>query len=386
MALVPVGTADAAEEVAAPIGAGYVPQDKDERGLWLQLDDLEREMKTSEFVIRDPALNAYVRGVLCRMVGDERCAAIRLYIVRSAEFNATMAPNGMMTVYTGLLLRARDEAQLAAVLGHEFTHFSHRHTVQTFRDAKSKANTLAWLSIVPTASYGTAAAMMLVRLTVVGSHYRFSREMESEADAGSIPLMAAAGYDPREAAKVWEQLRAEEDATAAARKRRARKRAEAGFFASHPPNAERVAALTALAAAVTPGSGAPPIDARARYRAALASWWPQLIDDQIKLNDFGATDFLIGHLAQEGWTPALLYARGELYRARGRPEDLSRSAGFYRAAIDAGGAPEALRGLGLAMIRAGDVEAGRRALQDYLAVRPDATDRVMIGMLAGDVR
>lgn len=107
-----------AEPTAQPVPAGYIPTDKDERGLWMQLDTVERGLTTSEFVVRDPALNDYVRGVLCRTVGDARCAAIRLYIVRTAEFNATMAPNGMMTVYTGLLLRVRDEAQLAAILGH----------------------------------------------------------------------------------------------------------------------------------------------------------------------------------------------------------------------------------------------------------------------------
>ncbi|HVF93724.1 MAG TPA: M48 family metallopeptidase, partial [Sphingomonas sp.] len=210
---------EAAAERTAPIGVGYRPADRDERGLWMQLDAVERGLKTSDFVVRDLALNAYVRRILCRTVGEAQCADVRLYVVRTAEFNATMAPNGMMTVYTGLLLRVRDEAQLAAILGHEFTHYTHRHSLRKFRDAKSKAGTLAWLSAIPTADYGVATAVTLLQVQVMGSLYRFSREMETEADAGSIPLMTAAGYDPGAAAQVWEQLRAEQDATAAARRK-----------------------------------------------------------------------------------------------------------------------------------------------------------------------
>ena len=74
------------------------------------------------FAVRDPVLNAYVRKVLCRTIGDAHCAPIRLYIIRTSQFNASMAPNGMMQVWTGLLLRMDNEAQLATVLGHEMGH------------------------------------------------------------------------------------------------------------------------------------------------------------------------------------------------------------------------------------------------------------------------
>ncbi len=375
----------APERASAPIAVGYLPQDKDERGLWMQLDEIERRLRTSDFVVRDPALNLYVRGVLCRMVGDESCRGVRLYIVRTAEFNASMAPNGMMIVNTGMLLRMQDEAQLAAILGHEFTHFSHQHSLRNFRSLKLRANTLAWLSIVPVGSYGAAVMLSALRTGMLGAIFTFSRSMETEADAGSVPLMTAGGYDPDEAPRIWEQFRIEQDATAVARRRVSRKDAGGGLFATHPPSAERIVALRAAAASQMRAEGLS--DGRAAYRAAIAPWWPQLIDDEIKLNDFGGTDFLIGILAQGGWTPDLLYARGELYRARGRPRDLTEAAGFYRDAI-AGGAPaEAWRGLGLAMMRSGrpaDADEGHRALKEYLTRKPDAPDRAMIEMLAGE--
>ena len=119
------------DAATAPSVADYQPQGTDERGLWMEMEEAERTLKTSDFVIRDSALNAYVAsGVLCRTVGAERCKAARVYIVRTPYFNANMAPNGMMQVWSGLLLRTRNEAQLAAVLGHEFAHFEQRHSLQ----------------------------------------------------------------------------------------------------------------------------------------------------------------------------------------------------------------------------------------------------------------
>ena len=106
-----------------PTNAGYQPKDAVEQGLWLEMDEAEQQMRASKFLIEDPELNAYVKGVLCRAVGTEKCGAARIYLMRTPQFNAAMAPNGMMLVWSGLLLRARNEAELAAVLGHEFVHF-----------------------------------------------------------------------------------------------------------------------------------------------------------------------------------------------------------------------------------------------------------------------
>ena len=58
-----------------------------------------------------------------------------------------MAPNGMMVVWTGLLLRAQNEAQLAAVIGHEAGHYIKRHSLKTWLDAKARTDLMAFLSI-----------------------------------------------------------------------------------------------------------------------------------------------------------------------------------------------------------------------------------------------
>lgn len=354
------------------IGAGYQPQDRDERGLWLIAEENERELKHSSFVVRDPAINAYVRGVLCRLVGDSECADIRIYVLRVADFNASMSANGVMIVNTGLLMRMQDEAELAAVIGHEFAHYRYRHLLLGFREARGKATLAVWLGMT-IGLIGTLAAL--------GGYFEYTRDMEAQADAESVPLLTRAGYDPARAAQIWQQIRDEADATAAARKTKSRKDKDRSIWATHPPTADRLAVLTKLAA---PHSGTGEI-AGDRYRAAFASFWPMLIDDEIKRNDFGSTEFLLGNLAQGKWSANLLYARGELYRARGRPEDLGAAIDFYRQAVAQGAAPaEVYRGIGLAELRRGQLSEGKSALRQYLALRPDATDRQILAAMADE--
>ena len=352
---------------------GSLSADKDERGLWMQVAERERLLKKSNFIVTDENLNNYVRGVFCKTVGEDGCKGVRIYLMRTPYFNASMAPNGMMEVWTGLLLRVRNEAQLAAVLGHEYSHYQKRHSLQGFKSAKKNLGAAVWLGgIVPG-----------IQLALIGAIFSNSREMESEADFASVEMLAKAGYDPKAAAQIWEQLRAEMDATALARNQKSRKDKGGGMFATHPTTLDRVTDLGLLAKRQPPN--AEMIVERAAYVKALAPFWASIVDDQIKLNDFGATNFLIENLASEGWTPELNYARGELYRARGRPEDLVAAIDFYKQAVAEPTSPvEAWRGLGLAQVRAGNVAEGQSALKIYLSKRPDATDASMLIMLSGE--
>src|SRR5277367_4511301 len=118
------------------ITPAYRPVDADEKGLWQACDNLEKEIAVSKLRLTDPQINAYLLGVMERLLGA-RAGELRLYVVRSADFNASMAPNGMLLVHTGLLARVRNEAQLAAVLGHESGHYLRRHTLQNWRRLKS---------------------------------------------------------------------------------------------------------------------------------------------------------------------------------------------------------------------------------------------------------
>ncbi len=373
----------AAQDFTLPTWSGaYQPQGSDEAGLWMLADEHERVMRDSPVVMTDENLNAYVKRVLCRTVGDDRCAATRIYIVRAPVFNANMAPNGTMRVYTGLLLRARSEAELAAVLGHEFAHFEQRHNLAAYKRFRTGSDIMAWAALLG----ATAAAMGLdtgssvrdTQIAVLGSYYRYGREDEREADQLGFSYLASAGYKPSAAADIWRAVMNEADHSAAARGRRSRRYDGVAFFSTHPTELERADTLALLANRVDGGDR----EGADAYRQALAPWRGQFLADQLKLNDFGASDYLLQRLAGEEWTSDLLFARAELYRERGNPRDLVASAEFYRSAL--AGKPSlaaAWRGLGLALMRSGERTAGQEALGRYLELSPEASDARMIEMM-----
>ena len=377
----PVAAIAAAQDVPAPVPAStefegpYQPSDDLERGLWHQMAEAERSLRTSKQVIRDAELNAYMREVLCRTVGPE-CANIRLYVLRSPYFNATMAPNGVMTVWSGLLLRSQNEAQLAAVLGHEFAHFKRRHSLQLFREAKEKSNAAAFLSFT--------GIGVLFSIGLLESLFAFSRGMEEEADRDGLALVAAAGYDPAQVPLIWEQLLDERDATLVARGRdKDKRKGKAGLFATHPPSQARVDYLRAAIAQLGTAPGGD--SGEDRYRSRLAAWWPQFLDDQLKLNDDGGSLFLIESIDKaNGWTPWSGFARAEFHRRRGAPGDAEAAVGFYSDTIARGGdLPELWRGRGYALRKAGRAEEARADFVEYLGRVPDAPDRAMVSTLAG---
>jgi beta-barrel assembly-enhancing protease len=357
-------------------GRAYEPTSVDERGMWMQADEYERSLRDSPLVIRDEALNSYVRGVLCRTVGEDRCNSVRIYVLEIPAFNASMAPNGAMTVWSGLLLRVQNEAELGAVLGHEFAHFELRHTLNAFKRRRGATDVMAWASVLGAIANSNTS---LLQWSVVGSVFQFDRAQEEGADLLGMKYLAASAYPSKAASNVWTNLMAEQDATAVGRKRKPKQRYTAGFFDSHPTELKRAAYLRAAANKLNDDGEV----RTAGHRLALAPYLPRFLSAQAKLNDFGGTEFLLNQLASSGgWTSDLLFAKGELYRLRGNPRDLASAAQFYGEAIAAGyTAPDARRNLGLALLRNGESTQGKAALEDYLRLSPDATDAKAISAL-----
>jgi len=371
------GAAPKTQTTALPTyTAAYEPQTVDERGLWMDADEDERKLRDSPLVIRDEALNAYVRKVLCNTVGSDRCKSARIYILEVPQFNAAMAPNGMMVVWSGLLLRVHSEAELGAVLGHEFGHFELRHGLKDYKHRRTTTDVMAWLSVLGGLS---GVNTSLSQITLVGSYFRFNREQEQEADLLGLKYLGSSPYPAISASELWKHAMDESDATAIGRKQRPHQRYTAGFFASHPTDLTRATYLEAEAKKIGDG-GDPGV---AGHRDGIAKFLPLFLADQIKLNDFGGTEYLLGQLASvNGWTGDLLFARGELYRLRGNPRDLTSAAQFYGEAIKAGyAAPEVRRNLGLALLRSGQATDGKAALTDYLRLKPDASDAKAISAL-----
>lgn len=347
------------------LAPGYrPPAGSDELGLWKMMDRAERDLMRSRFVVHDPALNAYIRDIVCRL-GKDHCPDLRPYIVRTPHFNASMAPNGMMQVWTGLLLRCVDEAQLAAVIGHEMGHYLRRHSLKVFRDVRDKASFSAFLGL-GLAVGGAGQVADLTDLVLMASIFAFSRDQEREADRIGLELMAKAGYAPLAAPEVWDQLLAELRAGTAPRSRNI-------LFASHPLPEERMQTLTGAARGA---AGAPAERGEARYRANLASIREQLVRDELALRQYARSEVVFDRLlAQTQHDGMLWYAKGEIYRLRAEAGDAGRALQAYEKALQARGAPpETYRSIALVEMKEGARDRARRAIDAYLQLKPDASD------------
>ena len=361
------------------IGPGYRPTDKDELGMWQAMERAEHEIAGSNLLIRDPALTSYLAGIAER-VGGPAAKDLRVYLAHIPEFNAFMAPTGFMVVFTGLLTRMRDEAQLAGVIAHESGHFLRRHHIRSWRDLKRKAAALNILAMG--AGVGGAAAGVyagdIVQLAQIGgilSLFAYSRALEAEADAMGLKLIADAGYEPTAMPETWQQLIEEIEASAEMR----RKRPKRGYslLATHPAPESRMIDLRASAKEVTT---ARVYDrGRDRYLRAIASHRKMLLDDQIKLNDPGSSLYILRNLGKDGWNGLLRYYEGEVWRLRGARGDSALAGQSYAAAVGFPDAPpEAWRAHGYQLLKDGRRDEGRAALNRYLALAPQAPDAAMV--------
>ncbi len=377
-------------QMQALVGPGYRPADADERGMWHDFARLEAEIASSNRLLESPAMQRYAEGVIARLLGD-RAAETRVYLIHDPAFNASMAPNGMMIVNTGLLARCRDEAQFATVLGHECAHYLRRHSLQRWRDIRTKTGIIAFVGAGTGLAAGVAAAAgaypgtwidvaNAINAALVLSIMRFTRAQEAEADAYGVRLIEQAGYPPGAASAIWQQVIEEDRASARARGRRYRD-ATRSAMSSHPPNRERMLDLSASARELEAAS-APPRrydGGREAWRAAIAPLRARLLEEQIGRNDPGVSLYLVTALARDGWDGLLRYCEGEAYRLRDEPGDAARAATAYARAVASDDAPpEAWRAHGYALLKAGDADRGRQSLARYLDRRPDASDAAMV--------
>ena len=369
------------------IGPGYRAVDPDEKGLWQQCERVEEEVAGSNLLLKDRALTGYLRDIIGH-VGGPAARDMRIYLARVPAFNAMMFPTGFAVVFSGLLLRMRNEAQLAGVIAHESGHFLRKHQLRQYRDIKRKSDIFAAVSLIGGVAGGAAGLYtgnlsQLAELGTIMSLFRYSRETEAEADAMGVRLIAEAGYAPTAMPETWAQLIGEE--TLSARYRRKRRDRGYDLFATHPAPEARMADLRLSAAEVTvPGRTYD--DHRARYLAAIGQIRPMLLDDQVKLNDPGASEYIVELLAKDGWDGQLTFTQAEIFRLRGdlKANDAARAAQGYAAAVRYPDAPpEAWRWHGLMLQKAGRPGDARDAYARYLALAPNAPDAPFVRQQMG---
>jgi predicted Zn-dependent protease len=340
----------------------------DEGGLWAIMAREETRLRRSPFLIRDDTLQSYLQDILCRLAGPH-CPDVRVYAVRNPYFNANMAPNGMMQIWSGLLLRMDNEAQLAAVVAHEVGHFIQRHSLERLRDAKAKSAAGVFL-----APFGLVG--LVGQLALIASMFAYTRDQEREADTISVRLMGTAGYDTSQAAIVWANLLAEVSAGPNADPSKS-----SVLFASHPASDERREVLERLGKAAGE-------KAEQAYRDRMAVFESDFLEDEIKRGQYEETVAMLDRkLKDQPLRGDYVYCRAEARRLRGKDQDLELARTELTAAVGMKDTPpQAHRSLGLLLRAMQDKAGAAAAFSRYLELAPTAPDAGMIKVYISELQ
>src|SRR4026209_1203602 len=185
-------------------------------------------------LVSDPEANRYIN-----LLGDQIASRTsradldwRFYIVDSREVNAFAVPGGYIYVNRGLIERTDNMTELAGVLGHEIGHVVRRHTAKQMEKAQG-ANIGVTRACVLTNICNGQVAQAGINIAGTAVFAKFSRQDETEADAGAGGNTVRAGISPRGIVTMFEKLIAE---------RKQGRSAVAGWFSTHPGEEDRIVA------------------------------------------------------------------------------------------------------------------------------------------------
>ena len=176
---------------------------------WLQ------GLRGSVKMLKDPQTQHYLENLLTTLAQASELLDRTLYpiIIDNPSLNAFAAPGGIIGINTGLILKARSEGELSAVLAHELAHLSQRHyarRVQSGKLASVAGIVLILSSLLAVLSGGSdsgIAAIYAGTAALQASQLNYSRRDEREADRIGLRTLTRAGYSPLAVAQMFETLR-----------------------------------------------------------------------------------------------------------------------------------------------------------------------------------
>lgn len=280
----------------------------------------------------DEVLAAYVNGIGRRVakVADRPDLPYEFRVVDDSTPNAFALPGGFIAISRGLLVNLENEAQLAAIFGHEIGHVTARDAVQGMQRGTLRSAGLAVLSTTTGSSgYGTAA-QMAGQLAAGLLDNRYSREQERQADQLGVDYMVRAGYNPLGSVQLQEFFY-----------RTVESGAEpmwlTGLFRTHPFSKERMQDLQTYIGA--------------RYA-------PQQRDPRLEFNEQSFQRAVVNlKRTSKGYE---LYDKAQQLENQGNIS--SAIAAYLEAATAAPDQPLILTGLGVAYLRARDMGSARQHL------------------------
>jgi predicted Zn-dependent protease len=346
---------------------------EDEQMLWHKSEQEQLALESNGLIYPDQELEDYLNQVVAKLKPKSGAEdlVIRVKVIKNAYLNAFAYPNGMIYIHTGLLARMDSEDQLAAVLAHELIHCTQRHALRAFRRYKDQPAILT--AVQHTLLNARGVQEMARYLGVTGAMAAISgyvRELEAEADRLGIGLMTAAGYNPKEALFLFDQMITEIEQEGLE---------EPFFFGSHPKVQQRVDNLQNL-----------PDPVYLNRRLAIKNNEIFFAKREQLFLDNARLDIRLGRFqaARRGIEKSLqgkpddsraFFLLGEIYRQQGQAIDTHNAIKNYNRAITLDpnyAAPH--KAIGLIHYKKGHHVLAKKFFESCLQLSPNAPDKAYI--------
>lgn len=331
----------------------------------------------------DPLLERYLTDMLHRLVAASEDAPpydYRIRVVTDPAVNAFTFGAGFIYVHGGLLARMENEAQVATVLAHELAHVTQHDVVDGFEEAVG-AQILSQVGFQVLDETGLVSPEILelaYPFTMSAMINGMGRSRESRADGLGLQYMAAAGYDPHEAAHTFEILLKEYGDPPPI---------VTFFWGNHPSNSSRIEKLSETAAYayadVTTGVVNTEEYKRRTRELVVATG---VLDFESQRYNTAADLFDRARRVYED-DPVAHYYLGRIALETGGAGDLDRALAHFEKASEVGEdyAP-AFRELGLAHYSKGNTQEAIVSLERYLKLAPGADDAARIRQAVRELR
>jgi predicted Zn-dependent protease len=242
-------------------------------------EGLIRQMRAYELLNEDPLINDFFSNMGYKLAAnsDQPGAAFTFVVLDQPVINAFAAPGGVIALYSGLILLAETQDEVAGVLSHEIAHITQLHMYRAFEKAKTM-NVLSMLAMLGLilASGGNGeviqGAIMGSQAMAAQAQINFTRHNEVEADRVGIRTLSAAGYDPQGMADFFEKM---------GQTSRSNGEGPPEFLRTHPVSVNRVAEAKSRIQNLPPveaGEGRQFYIVQARLRALLENDPKKAID------------------------------------------------------------------------------------------------------------
>ena len=337
---------------------------EEEQMLWRRAQEEQDAIDGSGLLYQDAEIENYLNQIAEKLQPNSISADIsfQIKVIKDPKLNAFALPNGVIYIHTGILARMENEAQLAALLAHEMTHCTHRHSLKTLRNIKDR--TQAKSATV------RELAQLLGITGSIASINGYTRELETEADRVGLDLAVKANYDPNEVLKLFELLKQENEIEGVE---------EPYFLGTHPKVQQRIENVNRWLAEKNRGK-----IKGSKNTIKFQSRISRLMLENARL-DLRQGKFFIAQSTVKKYLTVnpddaqAYFLLGEIFRQRGWKNDSVAAINNYEKSISLNPSfAESHKAMGLIHYKDGEKRRAKKYFESCLLLSPNTADKAYI--------